>query len=295
MELHPCEPAELRIFLLFQPNANTLDLKFAFKHPSLNNFFVATFTHNWPRHALNAAFVWYLVMLAFHGAALDAASVIQALGLSAIVGTLLTGNAMGRSPLRRRQVARFYLIPFCVSSFTAATAPTGFVVIFAPSLLENALASFAVAALLCRLDRLPPFWFLLAVLAQFALAWQASTSSAPLALALLGYVLLFGGIALVLAAAQRFHKWQTPIKPFQQPAHCITDGVFRYSRNPLYLGEVLMLLGLAALLGTWSALLPVPIFAAIIQWRFILPEERILEKRFGEPYRRYRSRARRWI
>lgn len=252
-------------------------------------------SHNWPRHALNAAFVWYLVMLAFHASALEAATVVQALGLSAIVGTLLTGNAMGRSPLRRRQVARFYLIPFCVSSFTAATAPAGFVVIFAPSLLENVLAALAVAALLFRLDRLPPFWFLLAVLGQFALAWRTPASGTPLPLTLAGYALLFGGIALVLAAAERFRKWRTPIKPFQQPAHCITDGVFRYSRNPLYLGEAVMLLGLAGLLGTWRALLPVPFFAAVIQWRFILPEERILDKQFGASYRRYRKRVRRWM
>lgn len=252
-------------------------------------------SHNWPRHALNAAFIWYLVMMAFHAAALDVATVVQALGLSAIVGTLLTGNAMGNAPLRRRRVVRFFLIPFCVSSFTAATAPAGFVVIFAPSLLENALAALAVAALLFRLDRLPPFWFLLAVLAQFALAWQAPTYDTPLALALLGYALLFGGIALLLAAAQRFHKWRTPIKPFQQPNHCITDGVFRYSRNPLYLGEVLMLLGLAALLGNWTALLPVPVFVSVIQWCFILPEEQILRQQFEGVYRRYQRRVRRWI
>lgn len=266
-----------------------------FKGVAPTDYLNENMSHNWPRHALNAAFAWYLVMLAFHASALEASTVVQALGLSAIVGTLLTGNAMGRSPLRRRQVARFYLIPFCVSSFTAATAPAGFVVIFAPSLLENVLAALAVAALLFRLDRLPPFWFLLAVLGQFALAWQASAAATPLTLALLGYALLFVGIALVLAAAQRFRKWHTPIKPFQQPAHCITDGVFRYSRNPLYLGEVLMLLGLAALLGTWNALLPVPIFATIIQWRFILPEEQILRQRFGDSYRRYQSRVRRWI
>jgi len=261
-----------------------------FKIPTVRHF-----RNNWPRHALNAAFIWYLVMMALHVPALGPAAVIQAIGLSAIVGTLLAGNALGRSPLRRRQVARFYLIPFCVSSFTAATAPADFVVVFSPSLPENLLAALAVAALLFRLDRLPPFWFLLAVLAQFALAWQASVTRTPFALDLLGYALLFGGIALVLAAAGRFRKWRTPIKPFQEPAHCITDGVFRYSRNPLYFGEVCMLLGLAALLGTAWALLPVPLFAAVIQWRFILPEERILEEQFGATYRRYQRRVRRWV
>jgi len=254
-----------------------------------------TRTDNWPRHALNAAFIWYLAMMAFHVSVLDVATVIQAVGLSVIVGTLLSGNAIGNGPLRRRQVARFYLIPFCVSSFTAATASAGFIVIFSPSLLENALAVFAVAPLLFRLDRLPPFWFLLAVLAQFALAWQAGATDTPLLLNLLGTALLFVGIALVLAAAQRFRKWRTPILPFRQPTHCITDGVFRYSRNPLYLGEVLMLLGLASLLGTGWALLPVPVFVAAIQVVFILPEERILRKKFGGQFQEYCHRTRRWV
>ncbi|NBB78495.1 MAG: DUF1295 domain-containing protein, partial [Verrucomicrobia bacterium] len=242
-------------------------------HPSTNN--------PWPRHALNAAFLWYLVMLAFHGGTLGAAALGQALGLSLIVGTLLTGNALGGSPLRRRQVARFYLIPFCVSSFTAATAPAGFIVIFSPSLLENGLAALLAAAPLLRLHRLPPFWFLLAVLAQFILAWHAPGAAAPPPLSLVGWLLLLGGIALVLATAERFRKWRTPITPFNEPKHCITDGVFRYSRNPLYLGEVVMLLGLAALLGTWQALLPIPVFAALIHLRFIRPEEQFLRRHFG--------------
>jgi len=250
---------------------------------------------HWPRHAFNAALGWYLVMMAFHGKALGATALIQALGLSLLVGTLLTGNAIGRSPLHRRQVARFYLIPFCVSSFTAATAPAEFVVIFSPSLLENALAALLATALLLRLDRLPPFWFLLAVIAQFALVWHVPGGTAPLFLSLPGWLLLFGGIGLVLAAAQRFRKWRTPIIPFQKPTHCITDGVFRYSRNPLYLGEVIMLLGLAALLGAWQALLPIPIFATVIQLRFILPEERLLRQRFGGAYESYFRRVRRWV
>jgi protein-S-isoprenylcysteine O-methyltransferase Ste14 len=249
----------------------------------------------WPRHALNAAFIWYLVMMAFHGTALSAMALVQALGLSLIVGTLLTGNALGGAPLRRRQIARFYLIPFCVSSFTAATAPSGFIVIFSPSLVENGLAALLAATPLLRLHRLPPFWFLLAVLAQFALAWHGPAGSVSVGLSLLGWLLLIGGIALVLTAAQRFQKWRTPIKPFQQPEHCITDGIFRYSRNPLYLGEVIMLLGLAALLGTWLALLPIPVFMAVIQLVFIQPEERLLQEHFGSAYQSYRHRVRRWV
>ena len=206
----------------------------------------------WPRHALNATFVWYLVMLAFHGEALNLTALVQALGLSLLVGTLLTGNALGGGPLRRRQVARFYLIPFCVASFTAATASAGFIVIFSPSLPENGLAALLAATPLLRLHRLPPFWFLLAVLARVARAWQAPAGPVPLPRTLLGWRMLIGG-------------------------------------------EAVMLLGLAALLGTWLALLPIPIFMAVIQLGFILPEERLLQERFGSAYQSYRRRARRWV
>ena len=96
---------------------------------------------SWPRLALNAAFGWYLGMMVFHGDALRLLALGQALGLSLMVGTLLLGNALGNQPLSRPQILRFYLIPFCVASFTAATSQAGFVVIFAPSIFENLIAT----------------------------------------------------------------------------------------------------------------------------------------------------------
>lgn len=102
----------------------------------------------WPRYALNAGLIWYVVMVGFHVERLTASALWQALGLAFVVGTLLTGNAMGDARLRGSQVARFYLIPFCVSSFTAATGSAGFVVIVSPMLLENAAAALLVASYL---------------------------------------------------------------------------------------------------------------------------------------------------
>jgi len=107
----------------------------------------------WPRYALNAAFVWYLVMLAFHFENLSLAAMLQAFGLAGVVGTLLTGNALGGGALGRARIVRFYLIPFCVSSFTASAGPAGFVVVFSPSLLENAVAALLVAAYLLACSR----------------------------------------------------------------------------------------------------------------------------------------------
>lgn len=142
---------------------------------------------------------------------------------------------------------------------------------------------------------LPPFWFLLAVLSQFGLAWFAPAGRAGPLVTVGGTALLIAGAVLVLAAARSFRKWQTPILPFKEPSHCIADGVFRLSRNPIYLGEVFMLAGLAVLHDTWYAALPIPVFVFIIQQLFILPEERTLEETFGPTFAAYRKRTRRWL
>ncbi|MCC5839970.1 MAG: isoprenylcysteine carboxylmethyltransferase family protein [Opitutales bacterium] len=152
-----------------------------------------------------------------------------------------------------------------------------------------------------RLHRLPPFWFLFAVGAQFTLAWRAGPDATdPLPFGgwipqIIGWGLLLGGVAFVLWAAHRFHRWQTPIHPFQEPTNLITDGPFRISRNPIYLGQLLMLLGLACMFRVAVAFLPVLLFVPLVQILFILPEERILRERFGEVFETYGRRTRRWI
>jgi protein-S-isoprenylcysteine O-methyltransferase Ste14 len=63
----------------------------------------------------------------------------------------------------------------------------------------------------------------------------------------------------------------------------------------MYLGMVLLLVGVALVFGSLGAFLPIPLFVAIIQHRFILGEEAFLESAFGDEYRSYRERVRRWI
>jgi protein-S-isoprenylcysteine O-methyltransferase Ste14 len=75
----------------------------------------------------------------------------------------------------------------------------------------------------------------------------------------------------------------------------VTAGPYRYTRNPMYVGLTLILLGAWLLLGTASAMLPIAVFVWFIQERFIRGEERFLDQIFGEEYRGYKSRVRRWI
>jgi hypothetical protein len=86
-----------------------------------------------------------------------------------------------------------------------------------------------------------------------------------------------------------------PLGPFTEPVALVSDGMFRPSRNPMYLGPVLVLVGAALLLSSPLALLAAPAYGWWVQRRFIAREERLLEGRFGDAYRAYCLRVRRWI
>ena len=75
----------------------------------------------------------------------------------------------------------------------------------------------------------------------------------------------------------------------------VTTGVYAYTRNPMYLGMALILLGVACTTGIVSGLLVDPVFMAIIELRFIRPEEQMLRDIFGEEFDTYCARVRRWI
>jgi len=111
----------------------------------------------------------------------------------------------------------------------------------------------------------------------------------------LGLLPLGIGIGLVLACALLFSKRGTTIKPFEQSEALLTEGPYRYSRNPIYVGMVLTLVGVALLLGTRSPAFLIPVFMWMITNQFIVAEEVMLEERFGEAYDEYRQRVRRWI
>jgi protein-S-isoprenylcysteine O-methyltransferase Ste14 len=85
------------------------------------------------------------------------------------------------------------------------------------------------------------------------------------------------------------------IKPFQESSALIMTGVFRLSRNPMYLGFVLVVLGIAVITGSLTPLVVVPAFALLLDRNFIAAEERMLEERFGSVWLEYKKSVRRWI
>ena len=103
------------------------------------------------------------------------------------------------------------------------------------------------------------------------------------------------GVLIVLISAGLFRFRKTTINPFGEPVVMVQDGFYRFSRNPMYLGMLLVLIGVGLWLGNVLALLLAPAFVAIMTRGHIVREEQLLEDRFGGVYRAYRSRVRRWI
>lgn len=115
----------------------------------------------------------------------------------------------------------------------------------------------------------------------------------PLAYA--GIIPVFLGITMAAISAGMFVKADTGLKPFDEATTLVTSGFYRFTRNPMYMGMFLILFGVAFLLGSISALLPLVIFVMVIRYNFVLGEEKFLEVAFGEDYLIYKSEVRRWI
>jgi len=112
---------------------------------------------------------------------------------------------------------------------------------------------------------------------------------------LTGFVPLVIGILLNLLADQTFKKHDTTVKPFEKSSSLVTEGVFGISRNPMYLGMTLILFGVALLLGALTPFAIVIVLPILLNHVFILPEETMLEDAFGDQFREYCERVRKWI
>ncbi|MBF0562262.1 MAG: isoprenylcysteine carboxylmethyltransferase family protein [Alphaproteobacteria bacterium] len=103
--------------------------------------------------------------------------------------------------------------------------------------------------------------------------------------------------AIVVAglAVRTMTRAQTAVNPHGPTTAIVTDGPFRYTRNPLYLSLVLIFLGVSACLDSLSMLVLVIPFMAVLIWGVIPREEPYLEAKFGDEYRTYKARVRRWL
>lgn len=144
----------------------------------------------------------------------------------------------------------------------------------------------------------PPVLALLIALAMLAVAWFRPPGAVDPAIRYgLAGVLVAASIALGAPAVVRFRSAGTTLSPvsIDQASVLVTDGVYRYSRNPMYMSWAVVLAGLSAGLGVpLTALGPLAFVAFITRFQ-IIPEERAMLARFGPAYESYRSRVRRWL
>lgn len=114
-------------------------------------------------------------------------------------------------------------------------------------------------------------------------------------LATMGVLLFVAGVAMMLAAAGLFRRLGTNAPPTQPTTLIVTTGPYRWTRNPMYLAMALIYAGLAIGFDGPIALTLLPLVLIIIQTQVIAREERYLEAKFGDEYRRYKVEVRRWL
>lgn len=144
----------------------------------------------------------------------------------------------------------------------------------------------------------PPLVALTAALLMAGLAWAvpAARVAVPPAAAI-ACLLAAAGLVLGVLGIASFRRAGTTVDPHtpHETSALVVRGVYRCTRNPMYLGVALVLLAWAVWLSNLLALLVLPAFVYYMNRYQIGPEERALEARFGEPYRAYRRRVRRWL
>jgi protein-S-isoprenylcysteine O-methyltransferase Ste14 len=112
---------------------------------------------------------------------------------------------------------------------------------------------------------------------------------------LLGIILLVAGYYIASTTKQMFRRTQTPINHHATPNNLHTKGIFRYTRNPMYLGIVIGLAGIAILTGLVYNLIFPLVYLLLMDIFFIRTEEKQLYKVFGEAYKSYGKKTRRWL
>lgn len=110
-----------------------------------------------------------------------------------------------------------------------------------------------------------------------------------------GVAFIAAGIAIVAGPALAFARAKTTIIPFQESDSLVTGGMYRITRNPMYLGMLSILIGVAMLCGSLSPFVVAILFVPVLNVRVIRHEEAMLTERFGAEYETYSRSVRRWL
>jgi protein-S-isoprenylcysteine O-methyltransferase Ste14 len=142
----------------------------------------------------------------------------------------------------------------------------------------------------------PPLIYLAALGAGFALDARIGKGALPRSVTVpLGAASIIAGVGLMGSFVRAFRLARTPVDPYTPSTAIVTDGPYKLTRNPGYLGMALTYAGIAMVANKPWALVSLPAAVAIIDRGVIAREERYLERKFGTPYVEYKRRVRRWL
>ncbi len=141
----------------------------------------------------------------------------------------------------------------------------------------------------------PPHYLLILSLCMLLTWYFGESSPQTLPLIIIGLGLIAFGFLLAFNSIARFIRAKTGVVPFSESTTLITEGFYKYTRNPMYVGMNSFLLGLLIILNNPINFIFLIIFFFIVRNLFVIKEEVQMEETFGEDYLAYKRKARRWL
>jgi protein-S-isoprenylcysteine O-methyltransferase Ste14 len=142
----------------------------------------------------------------------------------------------------------------------------------------------------------PPVVALIHIAIAYLLGWLIPLPLyVPNILRAFGFVLVVIGFLFGMGAFIEFRRARTTLNPHGSVSSLVSSGVYRFTRNPIYLGFLLMLIGIPLNAGNYWGILLSPIFVILLNRLAIEREEAYLEIKFKDQYTAYKSRVRRWL
>ncbi len=143
---------------------------------------------------------------------------------------------------------------------------------------------------------LPPVLTLIVLLAAFLLGWVIPLPvPTPNWLPIVGWSLVCAGIILAAGAISQFIRADTTYHPREGATAIVKSGLYRFTRNPMYLANLFILIGFPLVLNSYWGLILSPALILLMNRLVIQYEERYLEAQFGQEYLDYKSKVRRWL
>jgi protein-S-isoprenylcysteine O-methyltransferase Ste14 len=137
--------------------------------------------------------------------------------------------------------------------------------------------------------------FLVSIALHFIVPFSLSQGIFRQIIIPVGIILIIIGIAVVVVARREFAHFRQPTDPGHPTTQVVKTGVFAISRNPLYLGSVLVLFGIALALNMLWSLVMLLLSMILCHYILIIPEEQYLTAKFGDEYKEYAASVHRWL